>query len=80
MAECVGWVHIASDTYLESTNLYNPPPKKKINTQKCINHQLIQVIRDSYSFFKLIVLNRLIIIVYKIMFNRFTTLILQYML
>lgn len=78
MAECVGWVHIALDTYLESTNLYNPPPPKK--TQKCINHQLIQVIRDSYSFFKLIVLNRLIITVYKIMFNRFTTLILQYML
>lgn len=34
MAECVGWVHIASDTYLESTNLYNPPPQKKIKYTK----------------------------------------------
>lgn len=42
MAECVGWDHLASDTYLESTNLYLKKPHKPKNNKKQTAHKTPQ--------------------------------------
>lgn len=42
MAECVGWDHLASDTYLESTNLHvylKKKPHKPKNNKKQTAHK-----------------------------------------